>query len=384
MKQLILIATFLFSVAGISQQVLVRTNTATGTNKSWQAYRQNSPTNVYGNSFVLFEVNYDSIYMRSPFVKVDILDNRKGFLPSVKYLSADNFGNISQKSFDSLMFPVSQITNLNTLLMDRPTLADGMLLYKPASYAPTYTDVITGLGYVPYNGTTNPNGYVTSNNVYTAGTGLLQSGSTPSVTFSIDPNYTMTVTRAGDSIAMINTRVNGKVSSGRLITINGTTFDLSADRTWSNVGIELPSQTSQSGKYLTTNGTSVSWQTLPSSTFTIGGAASRSLNSNFTISSTKQSFVSYSVTCSVTNPLIVGTSTANAFLEYSTNGGSSWVTVAQQSNSSGVGVTVTVQLTNAQTGVLSGYIPANALVRLRSTTTGTGTVTYVTGQETIF
>jgi len=282
------------------------------------------------------------------------------------------------------MFPVSQITNLNTLLMDRPTLADGMLLYKPASYAPTYTDVITGLGYVPYNGTTNPNGYVTSNNVYTAGTGLLQSGSTPSVTFSIDPNYTMTVTRAGDSIAMINTRVNGKVSSGRLITINGATFDLSADRTWSNVGIELPSQTSQSGKYLTTNGTSVSWQTLPSSTFTIGGVASRTLNSNFTVSSTKQAFVCYSVTCTVTNPLLVGTSTANAFLEYSTNGGSSWVTVAQQSNSSGVGVTVTVQLTNAQTGVLSGYIPANALVRLRSTTTGTGTVTYVTGQETIF
>lgn len=108
----------------------------------------------------------------------------------------------------------------------------------------------------------------------------------------------------------------------------------------------------------------------------------RSLNTNFTISSTKQASVCYIITCSVTNPLLVGTSSATAYLEYSTNGGSSWLLPAQSGNSSGVGVTVTLQLSNGQTGILVGVIPANALVRIRTTTSGTATTTYIGGQET--
>lgn len=112
--------------------------------------------------------------------------------------------------------------------------------------------------------------------------------------------------------------------------------------------------------------------------------ASRSLNSNFTISATKNAFVTYTVTCSATNPLLVGSSTASVFLEYSTNSGSSWVTVSQQSATSSVALAVTVALTQSQTNIVSGYIPANALVRLRSTTSGTASVTYITGQEVTF
>lgn len=107
----------------------------------------------------------------------------------------------------------------------------------------------------------------------------------------------------------------------------------------------------------------------------------RTLNSNFTISTTKQAIVSYSITCSVTNPLLVGISTAMSYLEYSINSGTTWLLPAQNGNSSGVGLTVTVQLTNNQTGVLSAIIPANALVRLRTSTTGAASVTYVTGTE---
>lgn len=108
----------------------------------------------------------------------------------------------------------------------------------------------------------------------------------------------------------------------------------------------------------------------------------RSVNSNFTISTTKQATVYYSVTCSVTNPLLVGTSTAMAYLEYSINAGSTWLLPSQNGNSSGVGLTVTLQLTNGQTGVLAGTIPANALVRIRTAVTGTGSAVFVTGQET--
>lgn len=107
----------------------------------------------------------------------------------------------------------------------------------------------------------------------------------------------------------------------------------------------------------------------------------RSLNTNFTPSTTRFTLVSYSVACQVTNPLLVGTSTATAFLEYSTNSGTTWLNASQVANSSGVGLTVTVQLTNSQTGTLVGGIPANALVRIRTATTGTGSVTYVTGNE---
>lgn len=110
-------------------------------------------------------------------------------------------------------------------------------------------------------------------------------------------------------------------------------------------------------------------------------AVARTLNSNYTISSTRESLVSYSVSLSVTNPLLAGSSTASVFLEYSTNAGSTWNTVSQASNNSSVGVAVAVAITNVQTSVISGSIPSNTLVRLRSTTSGTATVTYVSGQE---
>lgn len=114
---------------------------------------------------------------------------------------------------------------------------------------------------------------------------------------------------------------------------------------------------------------------------TITVVTSKVLNSNYTISTTKSAIVSYSVTCVVTNPLLVGTSTATAFLEYSLNGGTTWLTPSQNGNSSGVGVAVAVALTNTQTANLSAVIPANALVRIRTATTGSASVAYVTGTE---
>lgn len=124
----------------------------------------------------------------------------------------------------------------------------------------------------------------------------------------------------------------------------------------------------------------------PSTPPTITTGINRALNSNFTVNATKPAVVFYSVKCQVTNPLLVGTSTATAFLEISTNGGTTWTLAGQAANESGVGITVTVQLTNGQTGILSAPIPANALVRIRTATTGTGAVTYIanSGVEMVF
>jgi hypothetical protein len=52
------------------------------------------------------------------------------------------------------------------------------------------------------------------------------------------------------------------VPNTRTLTINGTAYDLSANRTWTITGDSLlPSQSGNSGKVLTTNGTTTSWAT---------------------------------------------------------------------------------------------------------------------------
>jgi hypothetical protein len=51
------------------------------------------------------------------------------------------------------------------------------------------------------------------------------------------------------------------VPQTRTLTINGQTYDLSANRTWT-IASSLPSQTGNAGYWLTTNGTSASWQPL--------------------------------------------------------------------------------------------------------------------------
>lgn len=109
----------------------------------------------------------------------------------------------------------------------------------------------------------------------------------------------------------------------------------------------------------------------------------RTLNSNYTISTTRDADVNYSVALSVTNPLLAGTSTASAFLEYSTDGGTNWITVSQVANASSVGLSVTIAITLPNTVILSGKIPANALVRIRTTVAGTATATYTRGQEVL-
>lgn len=116
---------------------------------------------------------------------------------------------------------------------------------------------------------------------------------------------------------------------------------------------------------------------------TINNNVSRTLNSNYTISSTQLAEVRYTVTLSCSTPLLAGSASAQVFLEYSTNAGSTWVTVSDVLNTQTVALSVSISISTPQNFVLSGTIPANALVRLRSATAGSGSVTYVRGQEVL-
>lgn len=96
---------------------------------------------------------------------------------------------------------------------------------------------------------------------------------------------------------------------------------------------------------------------------TFNNAPNRSLsttgsNNTFTISTTKNARVSYTVNFSFALTLV--TSNGVVSLDYSTNGGSSWTTVCSVSNA----YTVAVTLTGNTDSVLYGDIPANALVRI--------------------
>lgn len=107
----------------------------------------------------------------------------------------------------------------------------------------------------------------------------------------------------------------------------------------------------------------------------------RAFNSNYTISALYPSFFCYSVTVATTINLTTTSSSGSVFPEYSTNGGTTWITLPQVSNSGTLSTLVTLSALSSQSFQVNGWVPANALVRLRTSFTGTVNFTYLNGQE---
>lgn len=81
-------------------------------------------------------------------------------------------------------------------------------------------------------GATGATGSAAASNVYSAGYGIIKTGTEPNATFKVDSSTIMTAQRATDSLASVDNKLNGKVPNSRTININGVTQDLSANRTW--------------------------------------------------------------------------------------------------------------------------------------------------------
>lgn len=114
----------------------------------------------------------------------------------------------------------------------------------------------------------------------------------------------------------------------------------------------------------------------------VNSGVTRAVNSStYTISSLYQAIVAYSIQISCTAS-IGSASAGSLLLQYSINGGSSWVDVSTIKNSNTVTLAVVLNLANVQIASLFGVIPANALVRMVPTTSGTTTITFISGQET--
>lgn len=112
----------------------------------------------------------------------------------------------------------------------------------------------------------------------------------------------------------------------------------------------------------------------------------RTLNSAFQISSTRNSRVSYTISVAATLSLSGG-QTGTVVLEYADDSGITTNVVTVQSSVNGNTGTLTIGLNTIQTGSasLSGDIPAGKYVRIRTVNTaGTPTFTFSSAQEVLY
>lgn len=111
----------------------------------------------------------------------------------------------------------------------------------------------------------------------------------------------------------------------------------------------------------------------------------RSLNSAFQISTTRDALVSYSVDIAATATLIGG-QTGTVFLEYADDSGFT-TNVKETSrflNGNSVSLAIAVTVNQNVTGTLSGLIPAAKYVRIRTANTvGTPTFNFRSSQEVL-
>lgn len=112
------------------------------------------------------------------------------------------------------------------------------------------------------------------------------------------------------------------------------------------------------------------------------GVPARALGATFQPHANKAVLVSYAIKTQVTNPLLVGTSTAAVSL-LSDSANPPTTERGRVEASSGVGITVTLALTTANTAVLTYLVPAGDYVRLVSTIAGTGTATIISQTEQV-
>lgn len=244
-------------------------------------------------------------------------------------------------------------------------------LYKPIGYSPSSGEILSALGYTPYNGSSNPNGYISS---YSETDPTVPSYSKSLTAFSVIKTSTDALYRPigyAPSFSDLTSKptslsgygITDGVNSGRTITINGVTYDLTANRSWT---IATPS--------------TWSYNNAPGRSIVTTAAAAN----GFQVSSTRNADVTYSVTISTTVSLS-GNAVGYTVLEISPTNSSTagdWVEISRVA--SGQSGTLVIGLVLSQTGggVINGSIPAGWYARLRSVnTSGTPTFTYISGQE---
>lgn len=110
-------------------------------------------------------------------------------------------------------------------------------------------------------------------------------------------------------------------------------------------------------------------------------SVTRPVNSTtYTPSAANNSRLYYTISISCT-ATIGGAASGKVAFQWSLNGGSTWFDGAEVANSNTVTLAIVLNSVTVQTAEIMAEIPAGALCRMNSTSTGTTTITYVRGTE---
>lgn len=298
-----------------SQVIATRTN---GITLASERYVTNSPGNLITNSRVV-ERMQDSASYRNTSDSIILLSIR----------SSLNHGNPGNVIF---------------------TDALGLLRVGPVSgLAITSGQVTDALTFTPYNAT-NPNGYVANLSTFTTtnlseGTNLYYTAARFNTAFAAKSTTDLA---EGTNLYFTNARSRAALS----LTTNGTSGATTYNNSTGVLNVPVYSSAptfSQPSRSLSTTGS----------------------NNTFTISSTLPARVYYTI--NFTYALTLTTSNGQVDLDYSLNGGSTWVNVTSVSNVYSLAVT----LSGNTNSVLSGEVPANALVRINRVSNSNSTVSIV-------
>lgn len=191
-----------------------------------------------------------------------------------------------------------------------------------------------------------------------------------------------TVATSGSYTDLINkpTIPAGTVTS---VGITGTDFSISGSPVTGSgsVAMALAASGVSAGNYsgvtvtakgIVTAGTNRSFNSAPGRALSTTGS-----NNTYTISSTRDAHVSYTISFAAAITLTTSNGIVN--LDYSTNAGSTWTTIASVSQAFLIAVTISA----SQNLVLAGMIPAGALVRINEATVTNVTITAGVQQEVL-
>lgn len=313
---------------------------------TWGIREQNTPGTTYQTSISWFHVARHTTTTRTPDIKFPGLINKSNGSISGKLLWFGTDSLVKVSPVSDLSIPFSQITSVPTFTVNEadpgvPTYAKSLTAF---SVIKTSTDAV----YEP---------------LFSKNTGFNKNFGTASGE----------VAQGNDSRIL-----NGQTAFGWGNHASaGYLLSSTAASTYQPL---LPSQAGNNGKVLTTNGSTLSWDTpVTSAAFNTNPGRTLSTtgsNNTFTISTTQRARVNYTINFSVA--LISVSSNGLVSLDYSLDAGSSWIPVSSVSQVYGVSI-----LTTSSNNNLSGEIPANALVRIYRSANTNVTVTISSAQQEV-
>lgn len=300
------------------------------------------------NAVSVFTVSKDTTWLMLPNIKFSgVTTGSASIIPGNKIFYLNGSKMLCATDFSLMTFPYSQVTGTPVI---------------PGIYTLTASDIYAKLTYTPYNAA-NPNGYISS---YSETDPLFDSKFSGKTTGNLSEGSnlyftaarTHTAISAGTGLSYVSgTGVITNSAPDQTVTLSAGNTDISISGTYPNFTVTPYVQT----------------------TFSV----TRAINSStFQVSSTRRCSVIYNIGISCTAS--IGSNAAGTLLlQYSLNGGATWLNAPEIKNSNTVTLAIALNSINVQESITAiNNVPAGAVFRMVPTIVGTTTITYISGFET--